>query len=310
MAAVCALTRQTSAKAVTFAMCAFGAPWQKYTTLMYTAGFDAWLDVLRERKCEHSTHEKLAGGTKTKSGWNSNETAAYPPDFNSYLAQAAADLIAQRRSNISDPQAAEGPSSTDAAVELLPKSDKLKGSTFPPRPKAPAPAVTSVHPKAPAQAETLGDKLNSVNQTIKSVIDAADRATSIRQLSFADENISHEEPEVEELPDGVTAPPARALLAVRNQPSLEPWTPAPTFVRLDALSLGSASAPVSQWLPWACPPPPPRSPWARSTSSTRSLSRRAPHVPRWLSQARSIQRTSQTPTPATSRDGRNRKLRR
>ena len=209
MSAVCALTRQTSAKAVTFAMCAFGAPWQKYTTLMYTAGFDAWLDVLRERKCEHSTHEKLAGGTKTKSGWNSNETAAYPPDFNSYLAQAAADLIAQRRSNISDPQAAEGPSSTDAAVELLPKSDKLKGSTFLPRPKAPAPAETSVHPKAPAQAETLGDKLNSVNQTIKSVIDAADRATSIRQLSFADENISHEEPEVEELPDGVTAPPAR-----------------------------------------------------------------------------------------------------
>ena len=176
---------------------------------MYTSGFDAWLDVLRERKCEHSTHEKLAGGTKTKSGWNSNETAAYPPDFNSYLAQAAADLIAQRRSNISDPQAAEGPSSTDAAVEPLPKPDKLKGSTFPPRPKAPAPAVTSVHPKAPAQAETLGDKLNSVNQTIKSVIDAADRATSIRQLSFADENISHEEPEVEELPDGVTAPPAR-----------------------------------------------------------------------------------------------------
>ena len=190
-------------------MCAFGAPWQKYTTLMYTAGFDTWLDVLRERKCEHSTHEKLAGGTKTKSGWNSNETAAYPPDFNSYLAQAAADLIARRRSNgpsTTDPQAVEVPSSTDAAVEPLPKPDKLKGSAFPPRPKAPAPAVTSVHPKAPAQAETLGDKFN---QTIKSVIDAADRATSIRQLSFADENISHEEPEAEELPDGVTAPPAR-----------------------------------------------------------------------------------------------------
>ena len=47
----CALARQTSAKMVTFAMCAFGAPWQKATTLMYTAGLDAWLDVLVDRGC-------------------------------------------------------------------------------------------------------------------------------------------------------------------------------------------------------------------------------------------------------------------
>jgi hypothetical protein len=40
-------------------MCAFGAPWQKATTLLYTAGFDAWLDVLRDRQCELSSHAKL-----------------------------------------------------------------------------------------------------------------------------------------------------------------------------------------------------------------------------------------------------------
>ena len=193
-------------------MCAFGAPWQKYTTLMYSAGFGPWLDVLHERKCEHSTHAKIAGGTKSKSGWNSNETAAYPPDFNSYLAQAASDVVKRRRSSVSTtaaPRTEEEPSGIDAAIEPLPEPIKLKGSTFPPRRDTPAPGEPSVHPKAPAPAETLGDKLHSVTQTIRSAISAADRATSIRQLSFADENIAHEEPEPEELSDDVAAAPAR-----------------------------------------------------------------------------------------------------
>ena len=64
-----------------------GAMAEGYTTLMYTAGLSAWLDVLRDRKCEYSSHEKVAGGLKTTSGWNSNEAAAYPTDFNNYLAQ-------------------------------------------------------------------------------------------------------------------------------------------------------------------------------------------------------------------------------
>ena len=80
MAAVNALAKRASTKLVTFAMCEFGAPWQKATTLMYTAGLSSWLDVLRERQCSHATHEKVAGGTKTGSSWNSNEAAAYPPD--------------------------------------------------------------------------------------------------------------------------------------------------------------------------------------------------------------------------------------
>ena len=71
-----------------FMMCAFGAEWQKATTLMYTAGFDAWLDILREYRCVHKSHPKIAGGDKTHNKWNSNETAAYPPDFNMFVAQA------------------------------------------------------------------------------------------------------------------------------------------------------------------------------------------------------------------------------
>ena len=39
--AILALSKKTSTKMVTFMMCAFGAEWQKATTLMYTAGFDA-----------------------------------------------------------------------------------------------------------------------------------------------------------------------------------------------------------------------------------------------------------------------------
>ena len=210
MAAVCALTKLTSAKLVTFAMCAFGAPWQKATTLMYSAGFDSWLDVLRERRCEHSSHEKVAGGTKTKSGWNSNEAAAYPPDFNSYLAQASADLVKRRRSDLSPPAAPREEENATAASG--PKLNEIKGSDFQPRPKAPAPAETLVHPKAPATAETLGDKITSIGQSIQSAVDTANEATSIRHLSFADENIAHEEPEHEELPEDVAAPegqPAR-----------------------------------------------------------------------------------------------------
>lgn len=193
---VCALTKLASTKMVTFAMCAFGAPWQKATTLMYTAGLDAWLDVLSERGCEHSTHEKIAGGDKSKVGWNSNEAAAYPPDFNSYLAQAAAELIWQRRASIS----AVTPAIEEVDVintDVPTVASKVKvaiPAKQPPLALSKAPAATS---KAPA--ETLGDKLTSANNKIEEALAAADNATSIRQLSFADENIAHEEPDDEEL---------------------------------------------------------------------------------------------------------------
>ena len=76
----------------------------------------------------------------------------------------------------------------------------LKGSSLPPRPKAPAPAETSVHLKAPVSAETLGDDNNT---TIESVAGATNGSTSTRRLSFADENITHEEPDEEELTNDV-----------------------------------------------------------------------------------------------------------
>ena len=90
MPAICAL-----AKTATFAMCAFGAPWQKATTLLYTAGFDAWLDVLRERRCEHVSHAKRGASYV----WLELEKrgAAYPhPRLQQLLAQAVAAMVKQR----------------------------------------------------------------------------------------------------------------------------------------------------------------------------------------------------------------------
>ena len=92
-------------------MCSFGSEWQKYTTLMYSADFDAWLDPLGNRECAHSTHSKIAGGGKVKNKWNSNDAAAYPPDFNSFLAQAVAGFVRQR-------QADHGTSTTRTTVPL------------------------------------------------------------------------------------------------------------------------------------------------------------------------------------------------
>ena len=51
-----------SAKLATFPMCAFNAPWQKYTTVMYSSGFDEWLDPLDRLTCTHAKHSRVAGG--------------------------------------------------------------------------------------------------------------------------------------------------------------------------------------------------------------------------------------------------------
>ena len=199
MPAICALIKRTSAKTVTFAMCAFGAPWQKATTLLYTAGFDAWLDVLRERRCEHSTHAKLAGGEKTRSGWNSNEAAAYPPDFNSYLAQAVAALVKQRSTAVPVPPSPTN-SGPDVVTHEAPKDTGPKVPLLPERRQAPeAISPSKARPEDPDVApgpNSVDDALKSVQQTIMSGIKDLSEATSVRRLSFANEDPTHEEPEV------------------------------------------------------------------------------------------------------------------
>ena len=196
MPAVCALIKRTSAKTVTFAMCAFGAPWQKATTLLYTAGFDAWLDVLRDRQCDHRSHAKLAGGEKTKSGWNSNEAAAYPPDFNSYLAQAVAAMVKQRSTPVAAPPVDN--SGPDVVTKEAPKDTRPRAPPPPTDRRAPATSAPAVAGDA-TQTElgTADGTLEAVNETIGAQIENLSEATSIRRLSFAEEEIAHEEPDAE-----------------------------------------------------------------------------------------------------------------
>jgi len=80
-------------------MCAFNAPWQKYTSLLYSSGYDEWLDPLDRLDCTHSSHAQLAGSTVGPDAIPSSETSAYPTDFNHYLARAVHSLVAPTRSS-------------------------------------------------------------------------------------------------------------------------------------------------------------------------------------------------------------------
>ena len=77
---------------VTFAQCQYGAPYQKYTTLMYSPGLSTQLGPLANLLCTHTSHGQLAGGLKSTDGWNSKATAAYPPDLCLMLARSLASL--------------------------------------------------------------------------------------------------------------------------------------------------------------------------------------------------------------------------
>ena len=92
MAEIKTLIRVCAATLCTFPMCAFSAPWQKYTTLAFSAGFDDWLAPLNKLTCEHSSHEEPAGGQGEHGEWQSARAAAYPADFNFYLARAISAL--------------------------------------------------------------------------------------------------------------------------------------------------------------------------------------------------------------------------
>jgi hypothetical protein len=69
-------------------MCAFGAPYQKSTTLMYSPGLAPLLDSLDRLRCTHKTHASQVGGVRSDNGsWDSAGAAAYPADFNLLLAR-------------------------------------------------------------------------------------------------------------------------------------------------------------------------------------------------------------------------------
>jgi len=90
------LAESASATLATFAQCMFGADTEKYTTFMYTPGFDAYLGPINGLRCNHpqGSHRTSAGGQRDNEGtWNSRESAAFPADLNLHIAQSIASLI-------------------------------------------------------------------------------------------------------------------------------------------------------------------------------------------------------------------------
>eukprot|EP00965_Chrysotila_dentata_P068255 2256888-Pleurochrysis_carterae.AAC.2 len=71
---IIALKADTAASYFTFAQCALGATSQKYTTLLTSPGVTPPLQKLSNLRCQHPDHPDLAGGSKTSSGWTSNNT--------------------------------------------------------------------------------------------------------------------------------------------------------------------------------------------------------------------------------------------
>ena len=92
MPEVRALIKTCDASCSTFPMCSFNAPWQKYTTLAFTPGFDSWFKPLSDLRCTHSSHAEAAGGRNDKGEWLSGRAAAYPSDFNYYVAGSSHSL--------------------------------------------------------------------------------------------------------------------------------------------------------------------------------------------------------------------------
>ncbi len=90
--AVLEFETRAGASKVTFAQCQYGAPYQKYTTLMYSPGLSTQFGPLANLLCTHTSHGQLAGGLKSADGWNSKATAAYPPDLCLMLAKSLASL--------------------------------------------------------------------------------------------------------------------------------------------------------------------------------------------------------------------------
>ena len=120
---------------VTFAQCMFGAAFQKYTTFMYTPGFQSALGSLSGLRCTHprGSHRPV-GGTKRQSGeWTSGESAAFPSDLNAFLVEACLSLISPSTATPSTPDVLPpAVPETAAAGDASPPNDTPVVDTAPP----------------------------------------------------------------------------------------------------------------------------------------------------------------------------------
>ena len=132
------------AEVATFPMCAFGAEQQKYTTVMFSMGLAPALRPLNELNCTHHTHKGLVGGM-TKDDprnpgsflWKSHEAAAYPTEFNEFIAKAFRSLVNRPTSPLHEV--------ARPLIEQRPEPARLILNRQPPT----APAIRPAKPPAP-----------------------------------------------------------------------------------------------------------------------------------------------------------------
>jgi len=94
MPEVIAFKEHAGCREVTFPQCAFGAVYRKMTTFLLTPALGHLLGDLNDLRCNHTHHERRAGGERDAQGvWNSKAAAAYPPDLNWTLAGAFNALV-------------------------------------------------------------------------------------------------------------------------------------------------------------------------------------------------------------------------
>ena len=151
------LQRSVKGKIVTFAQCMFGADYQKYTSFLYSAGFDEQLHPLQSLLCSHptGTHSAAAGGYRDSEGvWNSSDTAAFPADLNLFLAQTVLGLvdgeISPAPAQGAEPDApvaphearhADAPAPAQGGAQAPPPPPSPSQPPQPPSPPSPSPAA-------------------------------------------------------------------------------------------------------------------------------------------------------------------------
>ena len=110
-----ALAQHAQLQEVTFAMCALGSPYQKYTTISYSGTLHPILGPLVSQSCSHppGTHRLKAGDREANGTWASAPAASYPRGLNLILADA---LSTPRKPN----ESAEAPATSVIANTALP----------------------------------------------------------------------------------------------------------------------------------------------------------------------------------------------
>jgi len=149
-----ALTKATGARLVHFAQCSFGAPVQKRTSILFTAGLEPWLGQLSKATCDHTEHKGQVGGTRDEMGnWDSRAAAAYPAGLNYFLARSIASLHQIAASVVAPAPLASSPEKGSNEPLHIDEPSTVVPDVAPPaadRPSLPSPPPAPVFDPPPA----------------------------------------------------------------------------------------------------------------------------------------------------------------